>query len=96
MALLGRPDDPTMDVTARWPDEDNREAVRLGTILITGVEENEACDASIFNPANLAEGIGQRSSGHCKWSEKGHSTKSLRSSPLRGSKSREAGSRLRG
>ena len=59
MALLGRPGDPTMDVTTRWPDEDNREAVRLGTIVITGVEPNEACDASIFNPENLAEGIGQ-------------------------------------
>jgi catalase len=57
MALLGRPGDPTMDVTIRWPDEDNREAVRLGTIVITGVEANEACDASIFDPASLAEGI---------------------------------------
>jgi catalase len=58
MALLGRPGDPTLDVTMRWPDEDNREAVRLGTIVITGIEANEACDASIFDPANLAEGIG--------------------------------------
>jgi catalase len=58
MALLGRPGDPTMDVTIRWPDEDRREMVRLGTIVITGVEPNEACDASIFNPASLAEGIG--------------------------------------
>lgn len=58
MALLDRPGDPTMDVTIRWPDEDNREAVRLGTIVITGVEPNEACDASIFNPANLTDGIG--------------------------------------
>ena len=58
MALLDRPGDPTMDVTIRWPDEDSREAVRLGTIVITGVEANDACDASIFNPANLAEGIG--------------------------------------
>jgi catalase len=58
MALLDRPGDPTMDVTIRWPDEESREAVRLGTIVITGVEANEACDASIFNPANLAEGIG--------------------------------------
>ena len=38
MALLDRPGDPTMDVTIRWPDEDDREAVRLGTIVITGVE----------------------------------------------------------
>ena len=35
-----------------------REAVRLGTIVITGVEPNDACDESIFNPATLAEGIG--------------------------------------
>ena len=47
-----------MDVTIRWPDEDRREEVRLGTIVITGIEPNEACDAFIFNPANLAEGIG--------------------------------------
>ncbi|MGY8635226.1 catalase family peroxidase [Bradyrhizobium sp. 14AA] len=58
MALLDRPGDPTMDVTMRWPDEDHREEVRLGTIVITGFEPNEACDASIFNPANLADGIG--------------------------------------
>ncbi|HXO70913.1 MAG TPA: catalase, partial [Bradyrhizobium sp.] len=24
----------------------------------TGLEANEVCDASVFNPANLAEGIG--------------------------------------
>ncbi|MBR1174521.1 catalase family peroxidase [Bradyrhizobium sp. KB893862 SZCCT0404] len=58
MALLDRPGDPTMDVTIRWPDEDRRDEVRLGTIVITGFEPDEACDASIFNPANLAEGIG--------------------------------------
>jgi catalase len=58
MALLDRPGDPVMDVTNRWPDEDGREAVRLGTIVITGLEPNEACETSVFNPANLAEGIG--------------------------------------
>ena len=58
MALLDRPGDPMLDVTIRWPDEDSREAVRLGTIVITGLEANDACDASIFDPANLAEGIG--------------------------------------
>ena len=58
MALLDRPGDPVMDVTIRWPDEDSRELVRLGTIVITSLEADEACDASIFNPANLAEGIG--------------------------------------
>ncbi|UFX47582.1 catalase [Bradyrhizobium sp. 41S5] len=58
LALLDRPGDPTMDLTVRWPDEDHREAVRLGTIVITGIEPNEACDGSIFDPASLAEGIG--------------------------------------
>jgi catalase len=59
MALLDRPGDPVMDVTIRWPDEDAREALRLGTIVVTGVEENEACDEAIFNPAHLAAGIGR-------------------------------------
>lgn len=58
MAVLGRPADPILDVTIRWPDEDRRETVRLGTIVITAIEANEACNASAFNPANLAEGIG--------------------------------------
>jgi catalase len=58
LALLDRPGDPTVDVTLRWPDEDSREEVRLGTIVITGVEPNEACDAGFFDPANLSEGIG--------------------------------------
>lgn len=58
MALLDRPGDPVMDVTERWPDEDAREAVRLGTIVITGTESHETRDGSAFNPANLADGIG--------------------------------------
>ncbi len=58
MALLGRPGDPVMDVTIRWPDEDDREAVRLGTIVITGVEADEACDEPDLQSGNLAEGIG--------------------------------------
>ncbi|WP_349627526.1 catalase [Bradyrhizobium sp. MOS003] len=58
MALLDQPGDPVMDVTSRWPDEDAREAIRLGTIVITGTQSDEACDGSAFNPANLAEGIG--------------------------------------
>jgi catalase len=58
LALLDCPGDPVMDVTIRWPDEDEREAVRLGTIVITGVEANEVCDELVFDPANLAEGIG--------------------------------------
>ncbi|WBL77042.1 catalase family peroxidase [Bradyrhizobium xenonodulans] len=58
MVLLDRPGDPILDVTLRWPDEDNREELRLGTIVITSLEADEACDGTIFNPANLADGIG--------------------------------------
>ncbi|WP_347882397.1 catalase [Bradyrhizobium sp. SSUT18] len=55
MAVLGRPGDPILDVTIRWPDEDRRDTVRLGTIVITAIE---ARDAYVFDPAALAEGIG--------------------------------------
>ena len=58
LALLDRPGDPVTDVTIRWPDEDKRETVRLGTIAITALENNRTCDATIFDPTNLAEGIG--------------------------------------
>ena len=58
IAVLGRLGDPILDVTIRWPDEDRRETLRLGTIVITAIEANEARDASVFNPADLAEGIG--------------------------------------
>lgn len=58
MAVLGRAGDPILDVTVRWPDEDHREMVRLGTIVITAMEANGACDALAFDPSILAEGIG--------------------------------------
>ena len=59
LSLLDRPGDPTMDVTTRWPDEDSRESVRLGSISITSIDKNDVCDETIFNPGNLADGIGQ-------------------------------------
>ena len=58
MAVLGRAGDPILDITSRWPDEDHRETLRLGTIVITAIEANEALDALTFDPAALAEGIG--------------------------------------
>ncbi|CCM78601.1 catalase family peroxidase [Rhizobium mesoamericanum] len=58
LALLDRPGDPTMDVTARWPGEDERETVVLGTITIDVIEDNAACDVSIFDPGMLANGVG--------------------------------------
>lgn len=58
LALLDRPGDPTMDVTTRWPGEDDREAVPLGTITIDEIEEDNTCDISIFDPGTLADGVG--------------------------------------
>jgi catalase len=57
IALLDRPGDAVMDVTIRWRDEDRRDAIRLGTIVITGIEAEEVCAASAFDPGRLAEGI---------------------------------------
>lgn len=59
LALLDRPGDPTLEATVRFPDEDSRESVRLGTVVITAIENNAPCDATIFNPAHIADGVGQ-------------------------------------
>jgi catalase len=58
LAVLDRPGDPTMDVTIRWPDEDSRETVVLGTIDITSLEQDASCDETVFDPSILADGIG--------------------------------------
>lgn len=58
LAVPDRPGDPTMDVTIRWPDEDSRETVVLGTIDITSLEQNASCDETVFDPSILADGIG--------------------------------------
>lgn len=54
-AILGEPGDPVDDPTAFWPDD--RKSVKLGTISITGEEDSKTCDATIFDPNNLADGI---------------------------------------
>ena len=63
LALLDRPCYPTLDVTVRWPDQNSRESVRLGTITITVIEKNDPCDQSVFNPSNLADRIRLTESG---------------------------------
>ena len=44
------------DITSPWPDE-KRKSVTLGTISITAIEDNATCDAGIFDPTQLAEGV---------------------------------------
>ncbi len=58
VALLKQPNDPDGNLTELWPDEDKRAGFTLGTISLTAIETNETCDATIFDPANLADGIG--------------------------------------
>ncbi len=57
VAIPGRPGDPTTDVTVQWPDEDARATLPLGTIAITGIVPADICDRTVFDPANLADGI---------------------------------------
>lgn len=58
VALLAGPnDDLGSDITQRWPNEDDRKAVTLGTIAVTGIEPNETCDQGTFDPGQLADGI---------------------------------------
>ena len=55
-AILGQPGDPTNDPTAMWP-EDQRKSLTLGTLSITGLEDYKTCDAGIFDPTVLTDGI---------------------------------------
>lgn len=55
-AILGEPGDPLDDPTAFWP-EDKRKSVTLGTLSITGLEDEKTCDAGIFDPTNVVDGI---------------------------------------
>ncbi len=54
-AVLGEAGDPVNDPTALWPDE--RKSVKVGTISITALEDNATCDAGMFDPTNVVDGI---------------------------------------
>lgn len=56
IAVLGEPGDPEDDPTADWP-QDKRKQVKMGVITISGEEPAASCDAGIFDPNNLADGI---------------------------------------
>ncbi|MFT3732067.1 MAG: catalase family peroxidase [Hyphomicrobium sp.] len=56
IAILGEAGDPTDDPTALWP-EDQRKTVTLGTLSITDFEDAKTCDAGIFDPTNVVDGI---------------------------------------
>lgn len=54
-AVLGTKDDPADDPTALWPED--RPTVPLGTLAIAALEDNATCDAGMFDPNNLADGV---------------------------------------
>lgn len=56
IAILGEPGDPTDDPTALWP-EDQRKTLTLGTVSITSFEDDKTCDAGIFDPTNVTDGV---------------------------------------
>lgn len=54
-AILGEPGDAVDDPTALWPEE--RQPVAMGTLSFSALEDDAVCDAGIFDPANLVDGI---------------------------------------
>jgi catalase len=57
VAIMGKKGDPTNDPTLRWDDEDNRPTTPLGKISIEAIVPEATCDAGIFLPANVTDGI---------------------------------------
>jgi catalase len=56
-AIMGKQGDPTNDPTLRWDDEDNRPTTDLGKISLEAIAPHETCDAGMFLPGNLVDGI---------------------------------------
>jgi catalase len=54
-AVLGQPGDQDDDPTSEWPAD--RKSVKVGVISVSGLEPTESCDAGIFDPNNLADGV---------------------------------------
>lgn len=54
-AVLGEPGDATDDPTALWPE--GRRSVKLGELTIAALEDDATCDAGIFDPTNVTDGI---------------------------------------
>jgi catalase len=56
VAIYGKESDVLDDPTVVW-EEEGRTTVPLGTIVIDALAPDEKCDAIIFLPSNLADGI---------------------------------------
>jgi catalase len=56
VAYVGTAADPTDDPTVEWMEAD-RQKIALGTLSIAGREDDAKCDATTFDPNNLAGGL---------------------------------------
>lgn len=54
-AILGQEGDARDDPTALWPED--RKSVTLGALTISALEDDKTCDAGIFDPTNVVDGI---------------------------------------
>jgi catalase len=57
VAIMGKQGDPTNDPTLRWSDEDVRPTTPLGKISIDAIVPDAICDAGMFLPGNVTDGI---------------------------------------
>ncbi|MBX9924810.1 MAG: catalase [Hyphomicrobiaceae bacterium] len=57
VAIAGKAGDKTDDLTKTWDGEDARPTITIGTLSVTAIEPNATCDASIFDPTNVAKGL---------------------------------------
>ena len=57
VAIMGAKGDQTSDPTLRWDAEENRATTPLGKISITAIAPQETCDAGVFLPGNVTDGI---------------------------------------
>jgi catalase len=55
IAILGQDGDSLDDPTVIWPED--RKTVKMGSIEITALEDNATCDAGVFDPTNLVDGV---------------------------------------
>lgn len=55
-AIAAAEGDTTNDPTVEWPEAE-RKHIKLGKIEIAALEENATCDATTFDPNNLADGL---------------------------------------
>ena len=57
VALMGKTGDQTSDPTLRWDGEDDRPAMPLGKVSLAAIAPPETCDADVFLPGNVTDGI---------------------------------------